>query len=141
MNTPQRTSKTLNPALRLSLLGCGVIATVLGVIGIFLPLLPTVPFLLLALACFARSSETFYNWLLDHAHFGPLVRPYVDGRGMPRASKLKAIALVWASIIFSAFFLVENVSLKWLLLIVACGVTAYLIHLPVMEVDDEDDIP
>lgn len=102
----------------------------LGVLGIFLPVLPTVPFLLLALACFARSSERFYNWLLDHAHFGPIIRPYINGQGMTRACKVKAIALVWASISLSAFFLIETVWVRWLLLLTACSVTLYLLKLP-----------
>jgi uncharacterized membrane protein YbaN (DUF454 family) len=87
-------------------------------------------FLLLALACFARSSERFYDWLLDHAHFGPIVQPYINGCGISRASKVKAIALLWASIILSAFFLIELVWVRSLLLVIACAVTLYLLYLP-----------
>ena len=136
MTTRQHKPKSINPALRWTLLVSGVIATALGVLGVFLPVLPTVPFLLLALACFARSSEDFYLWLLDHAHLGPIVRPYIDGRGMSRASKAKAIALVWASISLSVFFLVEITWIRWLLLLIACGVTLYLMYLPSLELDD-----
>lgn len=130
MKTSQAKLKPINPALRWALLISGFLATALGVLGVFLPVLPTVPFLLLALACFARSSERFYNWLLDHAHFGPIVRPYIDGQGMTRASKAKAIALVWASIALSALLLIENSWVQWSLWIVACGVTLYLLKLP-----------
>ncbi len=129
MTTPQH--KPINPALRWALMISGLIATGLGVLGVFLPVLPTVPFLLLALACFARSSENFYNWLLDHAHLGPIIRPYIDGRGMSRASKAKAIALVWTSITLSAFFLVDILWIRLLLLLIGCGVTLYLLSLPV----------
>lgn len=101
-----RTPRPLSRLLRWALLLAGLLAVALGVIGILLPVLPTVPFLLLALACFARSSERFYTWLLDHAHFGPIIRPYLDGRGMARASKVKAIILLWASIAVSVLFLV-----------------------------------
>ncbi len=107
MTSSQTKLKTINPALRWTLLFSGFLATGLGVLGIFLPVLPTVPFLLLALACFARSSERFYIGLLDHAHFGPIIRPYINGQGMKSVSKVKAIALVWASISLSAFYLVE----------------------------------
>ena len=89
-----------------------------------------------ALACFARSSERFYNWLLDHARFGPIIRPYINGQGMTRASKGKAIALLWASISLSAFYLVEIVWVRCLLLIICCGVTLYLLKLPGIEVED-----
>jgi uncharacterized membrane protein YbaN (DUF454 family) len=136
MTSSQTKLKPINPALRWTLLGSGFLATTLGVFGIFLPVLPTVPFLLLALACFARSSERFYNWLLDHAHFGPIIRPYINGQGMTRASKVKAIALVWASISFSAFYLVEIYWVRCLLLIISCGVTLYLMRLPGVVVED-----
>lgn len=136
MTSSQTKLKPINPALRWMLLFSGFLATALGVFGIFLPVLPTVPFLLLALACFARSSERFYNWLLDHAHFGPIIRPYINGQGMTRASKVKAIALVWASISLSAFYLVEIVWVRCLLLIISCGVTLYLLRLPEIAVDD-----
>jgi uncharacterized membrane protein YbaN (DUF454 family) len=133
--------KPINPALRWTLLISGFLATALGVLGIFLPVLPTVPFLLLALACFARSSERFYDWLLDHAHFGPIVQPYIDGCGMSRASKGKAITLLWASIILSAFLLVEHVWVRVVLLVIACAVTFYLLSLPTINSkDNESDL-
>jgi uncharacterized membrane protein YbaN (DUF454 family) len=135
MTSSQTKLKPINPALRWTLLFSGFLATGLGVIGIFLPVLPTVPFLLLALACFARSSERFYHWLRDHAHFGPIIRPYINGQGMTRASKAKAVALVWASISLSAFYLVELDWVRWLLLLISCGVTLYLLKLPSIEVE------
>jgi uncharacterized membrane protein YbaN (DUF454 family) len=136
MTSSQTKLRPINPALRWALMFSGFLATALGVLGIFLPVLPTVPFLLLALACFARSSEQFYNWLLDHAHLGPIIRPYINGQGMTRASKVKAIALVWASISLSAFYLVELDWVRWLLILISCGVTLYLLKLPVIEVKD-----
>lgn len=138
MNDSQTANKTINPALRWALLLSGLVATVLGVLGVFLPVLPTVPFLLLALACFARSSERFYTWLLDHAHLGPMVRPYLNGRGLSQASKVKAIALLWFSILLSAFFMVEVAWLRGLLLLIASGVTLYLLKLPTLETESED---
>jgi uncharacterized membrane protein YbaN (DUF454 family) len=136
MTSSQTKLKPINLALRWTLLFSGFLATALGVLGIFLPVLPTVPFFLLALACFARSSEQSYNWLLDHAHFGPIIRPFINGQGMTRASKVKAIALVWASISLSAFYLVELDWVRWLLLLISCGVTLYLLKLPGIEVKD-----
>jgi uncharacterized membrane protein YbaN (DUF454 family) len=141
MISSQAKLKPINPALRWTLLTAGFLATALGVLGVFLPVLPTVPFLLLALACFARSSERFYDWLLDHAHFGPIVQPYIDGCGMSRASKGKAITLLWASIILSAFLLVEHVWVRVVLLVIACAVTFYLFSLPTINSkDNESDL-
>ena len=110
----------------------GFCATALAVLGIFLPLLPTVPLLLLAAACFARSSERFYRWLLEHRHLGPMVRDYLDGRGIPLRAKVTAIGMIWVTIPISAFF----VPIPWvrvLLIAIGLGVTVYLIRLPLRE--------
>lgn len=138
MNDSLPVIKPINPALRWMLLLSGFIATVLGVLGVFLPVLPTVPFLLLALACFGRSSERFYVWLLDHAQLGPMIRPYLNGRGLSQTSKVKAIALLWASILLSAFLMVELVWVRWMLLLIACGVTLYLCQLPTLKTEIEN---
>ncbi len=121
--------KPLNPLLRWLLLGVGLVAVTLAVIGIFLPVLPTVPFLLLAVGCFARSSEHFYTWLLEHNHLGPIVRPYLQGEGLPRKNKVLAIILIWASIGLSVFLL-NVLWVKGLLVGIAAAVTLYLIRLP-----------
>jgi uncharacterized membrane protein YbaN (DUF454 family) len=113
---PDQTSKPTSPTLRWTLFIIGFIAVGLGVIGIFLPLLPTVPFLLLAMACFARSSGRFYRWLHDHKHLGPLLRPYLQGRGLTRASKTKAIGLIWFSIGLSVHFLLNTFWIQAVLL-------------------------
>ena len=138
MISSQDKTKPINSALRWTLLTLGFLATALGMLGIFLPILPTVPFLLLALACFARSSERFYDWLLEHAYFGPIVQPYINGCGMSRVSKVKAITLLWASISLSAFFLIELVWVQVLLLVIACTVTFYLLSLPTINIEDNE---
>jgi len=126
----EKTDKPLKPLLRWLLLTAGVVAVVLGVVGIFLPILPTVPFLLLAAACFTRSSERFYSWLLDHARLGPMIRPYLDGQGLKKSTKVKAISLVWVSIAISIVLLHRTSWLPLLLIGIAAGVTGYLLRLP-----------
>jgi hypothetical protein len=130
MNSCDPIPKERHPALRWALLVAGCAAVVLAVIGMVLPVLPTVPFLLLALACFARSSARIHAWLIGHASFGPLVRPYLQGAGLPRRAKVRAIALLWGSIGLSVLFLLEETGLRVLLLAVALGVTLYLLYLP-----------
>jgi uncharacterized membrane protein YbaN (DUF454 family) len=120
-----------NPLVRLILIACGWLAIVAGVVGIFLPLLPTVPFLLLAAACFARSSTRFHRWLLDHNHLGPPVRAWLEGGGIPLRVKQLAIGMIWVSIPTSTFLFVRQFWLQLLLLAVAGGVTLYLLSLPV----------
>lgn len=120
------------------LLAAGLLSLALGVLGIFLPLLPTVPFLLLAAACFARSSERVHRWLLNHAQLGPMLAGFLDGQGIPRQAKIRAIALVWLTISPSALWLVSHPWLKGLLFAVALAVTLYLWRLPLRA---EEDLP
>lgn len=116
--------------LRWILICCGWVSIVAGVIGIFLPLLPTVPFLLLAAACFARSSERFHGWLIEHSHLGPLVRDYLNGGGIPLRVKRMAIGMVWISFPASAYLFVRVMWIQIALVAVAAGVTLYLLRLP-----------
>lgn len=130
MSQPVEAPKQLSPLLRYTFLTIGFLAVALGVVGIFLPVLPTVPFLLLAAACFTRSSERFYSWLINHAHLGPIVQPYMDGSGLRKSTKQKAIALIWASIAISIHFLESHYLVQGILVVVAICVTLYLLQLP-----------
>lgn len=125
--------------LRWILIGCGWFCIVCGVVGIFLPLVPTVPFLLLAAACFARSSERFYTWLVEHNQLGPLIRGYLNGCGIPLKAKIIAICMVWLSLPVSAFLLVQVVWVRVLLMFIAVGITLYLLGLPTIPTVGEDD--
>jgi len=119
-----------SPLLRAFLVGAGFLATGLGIAGIFLPLLPTVPLLLLAAACFARSSPRCYTWLLEHPRLGPLVADYLDGGGIPLRAKVVAIALLWLSVSLSLYLAAPPTWLRLVLLGIAAGVTFYLLRLP-----------
>lgn len=78
------------------LLGGGT-ALGLGVVGIVLPLLPTVPFLLLAAFCFARSSERLHDWLVSHPRFGPPIADWRDRGAISRAAKWAATGSILAA--------------------------------------------
>ncbi|WP_411184632.1 YbaN family protein [Pseudomonas sp.] len=92
-----------NPVIRYALLAIGWLSVALGVIGIFLPVLPTTPFLLLAAACFMRSSQRFYLWLVNHRQLGPWIVDYLEGQGIPFKGKVYAISLMWLSIGLSCY--------------------------------------
>lgn len=96
-------------AVRYALLIIGWLCVALGVLGIFLPVLPTTPFLLLAAACFMRSSQRFYTWLVSHPRLGPWISDYLEGQGIPLKGKVYAIGLMWISIAFSCYL----VPLPW----------------------------
>ena len=103
-------------------------------IGIFLPLLPTTPFLLLAAACFARSSDLFHTWLLTHKRFGPIISGYLDGSGIPARAKTVSIAMIWLTLPPSALLLVPIAWVQALLIILAIGITIHLLRLPTRKV-------
>ncbi|BCR03220.1 hypothetical protein DESUT3_02890 [Desulfuromonas versatilis] len=119
--------------LKGALLVAGLLCTALGVLGIFLPLLPTTPLLLLAAACFARSSERFHRWLLEHRRLGPIIGGYLDGSGIPLKAKIYAIVLIWLTLTPSALLLIPLVWVRVLLFAIALGVTLYLLRLPTRE--------
>ena len=117
-----------NPVARYALLVIGWLSVVLGVIGIFLPVLPTTPFLLLAAACFVRSSRRFYDWLVTHPRLGPWLRNYLEGNGIPLKGKVYAIATMWLSISVSCW-LVPLFWARLAMLISATLVTLYIVRL------------
>ena len=111
------------------LMTIGVVAVGLGAAGIFLPLLPTTPFLLLAAACFIRSSDRLYQWLITNRWFGSFIRNYREHRTIPLRAKVIAVVLLWTTMIYSAFALIDHRALRVLLLLIAAVVTAYLLRL------------
>jgi uncharacterized membrane protein YbaN (DUF454 family) len=123
--TSPRTSR--NRFVRYALQGVGWLSVALGVIGIFLPILPTTPFLLLAAACFARSSPRFYNWLVNHPKLGPWIRDFLEGRGIPLKGKVYAISTMWISIGFSCY-LVPLIWARVFMVTCALLVTVYILR-------------
>lgn len=113
------------------LLVAGTICLVLGAIGIVLPMLPTTPFLLLAAACYLRSSERMHNWLLNNRWFGEYIKNYQQGKGIPLKTKIAAITILWAAILYSTFFIVHQILIAQIALVaVAVAVSVHLIRLP-----------
>jgi len=112
-----------------SLLVLGVIAVGLGAVGVVVPLLPTTPFLLLAAACFMRSSDRLYGWLIRSRWLGDYLRNYREHRAMTLGAKISALTLLWGVIGYSAIMVVDSWWLRILLGAVATGVTAHLLCL------------
>ena len=111
---------------------CGMVAVALGAVGIFLPLLPTTPFLLLAAACFFKSSDRLYNWLITHKWFGRYIRQYREHRAIPRQTKVATIILLWGTLAFSGFVVINALWVRLLLLAVGVGVTLHLLSMKTM---------
>lgn len=101
----------------------------LGIIGIFIPLLPTTPLLLLAAACFIKSSQKLYNWLIHHKYLGIFIKNYIEHRAVSRTTKIMTLIFLWITIGLSAFFIVEKMWIRILLLLIASGVSTHVLLL------------
>jgi len=119
--------KTSNQLLKLILISAGTFFLGLAIVGIFIPILPTTPFLLLAAACYARSSKRFYDWLINNKWFGSYIKSYHDGKGIPLKVKVLTISLLWCSILFSILFIVYIFWIQMILIIIAFGVTIHIL--------------
>ncbi len=117
--------------LKVLLVACGTLCVGLGVIGIFLPLMPTTVFLLLAAACYARSSDRFYQRLINHRLLGAYIRSGREGRGMRRRDKIVTLALLWIGIGASMVWSTEALWLRLLLLAIATAVTVHVARVPI----------
>ncbi len=107
----------------------GSISLGLGIIGVFVPLLPTTPFLLLAAACYIRSSPRAYRWLMANRLLGGYIRRYRDGEGMPLGAKVGIICLLWLTIGYSGVYVVDSVLVRGILALVAIGVTIHILSI------------
>ena len=111
----------------------GTLSVGLGVLGIVLPLLPTTVFLLLAAACYARSSDRFYQWLMNHRWLGRYIRNHYEGRGMSRRDKVVTLIALWAGIGATAIWSVESLWVRLVLVGIALAVTMHVARLKVFE--------
>ncbi len=128
MNYPKEEVKSLKPNLiRYAYLISGFLLVAIGVIGIFLPILPTTIFLILASACFVKSSPKANEWLRNNKYLGQYLKNYQDGTGLTIKSKIFTLIFLWSSILFSAYYLTEEFSIRIILLAIAVGVSIHII--------------
>ncbi|MGH6623741.1 MAG: YbaN family protein [Burkholderiaceae bacterium] len=124
---PQR---PLSPALRALLVAAGSIALALGILGIFLPVLPTTPFVLVAAACYARASPRLHAWLLSNRTFGPIILEWERHRSIPYRVKWTAIAMMTVTFGASIIFFVNPLWLKAVLGLFGVGLAVWMARIP-----------
>lgn len=121
---------------KLSLMLLGGTFLILGIIGIFFPILPTTPFLLLSASCFLRSSHVAYRWLMTNKILGKYIFQYRITKAIPLQSKIAALTLLWLGILIS-IFIVPILWVKVLLFIIAFCVTVHILLIKTMTVEDK----
>ncbi|MFD2044300.1 YbaN family protein [Ornithinibacillus salinisoli] len=112
---------------KIVLISSGSISLLVGIVGIFLPLIPTTPLLLLAAACYIRSSERLYHWLITNKHFGPYIRNYREGKGIPLKAKVIGVTCLWVSMLFTIVIVLTYLWLKLLLILIAVYFTRFIL--------------
>ena len=121
--------------IKILLIACGTLCVALGVLGMLVPVLPTTPFLLLAVICYARSSERFYHWLLNNRWFGEYIKNYREGRGIPLREKTLTLIALWLTIGSTILLVVSAWWGQLILLGVAVGVTIHLVRIKTLKRD------
>ena len=109
---------------------CGTLCVGLGILGIFLPLMPTTVFLLLAAACYARSSERFHRKLVENPWLGPYIR---QRRGLSARQKAVILSVLWAGLVASMVWSTDAIWLRVALALIGAGVTLHVVRLPRLE--------
>ena len=105
----------------------GLVALGLGILGIFLPVLPTTPFLLLAAALFLRSSRSLYDWLLNHPKLGPYISNFMVHKSIPLKIKIISVSMVWITLLNCAVFVAEPWAFRLFFIALAVGITAHIL--------------
>ena len=131
--TKKEKTRARNWISRILLVTFGTLFVGLGIVGIFVPVLPTTPFLLLAAACYARSSPRFYHWLLNNRWFGNYIRNYRQRKGIPLKVKVLTITLLWVTIGVSAIFAVPSLAVRIILVLIAIGVSIHVLSLKTLK--------
>lgn len=105
----------------------GLISLALGITGIFLPVLPTTPFLLLSAALFLKSNKGLYDWLLDHPRLGPYIRNFMEYKAIPLRIKILSVSMVWVTLSYCAIFVAEHWLFRVFFIVLAIGITIHIL--------------
>lgn len=105
----------------------GLLSLGLGILGIFLPVLPTTPLLLLAAALFLRSNRRLYHWLMNHPKLGTYIRNFIEHKSIPLRVKIISVSLVWITLLNCAVFVTELWVLRIFFVALAAAVTIHIL--------------
>ena len=113
--------------MRIVYIVLGTISMALGILGIFLPLLPTTPFLLLTAALYFKGSPELYHWLISHKYLGPYILNFRENKAIPLRAKIFSVTLLWLTMSYCIFWVVPYLWVKIILFLIASGVTYHIL--------------
>lgn len=106
----------------------GTVSLILGIVGAFIPVLPTTPFLLLAATLYMRSSERLYKWLLSHHYLGEYIRNFKEYKAIPMRVKVVSVLFVWLTLLYCAAFVAKEWWMSLAFIAIALGVSIHILH-------------
>lgn len=113
--------------MKIILAALGLLSLGLGILGIFLPVLPTTPLLLLSAALFLRSSRPLYDWLMNHPKLGPYIRNFMEHKSIPLKIKIISVSMLWITLINCAVFVAEHWAFRAFFILLAAAITAHIL--------------
>lgn len=105
----------------------GILSLGLGILGAFVPVLPTTPLLLLASVLFLKSNRRLYDWLMNHPKLGPYISNFLEHKAIPLRVKVVSVTLVWLTLLYCAIFVAEHWALRLMFIAIAIGVTIHVL--------------
>ena len=111
----------------------GTVSLFFGFIGVLLPIIPTTPFVLLSAACYYKGSERLHGWLSGNEVFGPMIRDYEEHGGMRKATKMKALTIMWVAVLASTLLILDTLTMRALILLIAVIGTASMLRVKTIE--------
>lgn len=111
----------------------GLVSLGLGILGIFLPVLPTTPLLLLAAALFLRSNQGLYDWLLNHPKLGPYITNFMVNKSIPLRVKVVSVTFVWITLLNCAIFVAEHWAFRLFFILLATAITVHILSYKTIE--------
>ena len=114
----------------------GTLSLVLGIMGIFLPVLPTTPFLLLSAAMYMRSSQRLYDWLMSHKHLGAYIKNFREYKALPLRVKIVSVTMVWLTLLYCAIFVAKEWWMSTMFIAIAIGVTIHILSYKTLKGND-----
>ena len=133
-DVPSENRGSSGRAMRYLWIVAGTVSLAIGVIGVAIPLLPTTPFLLLAAACYMRGSKRMHRWLMNNRVLGQYIRNYAEGRGVSVRFKIFTIALLWITILFTAFIILSEPIIQTILVLIAVLVSIHVARIKTLKV-------